>query len=104
MKHLEDFELLGLFECDSILTDKEIPFFYNTATFKYTNQEGEKIEPLVRKIRRDIIGSPRPVGVTTETEMEKSLRPRVGSSRKRAHRARLSLVCHETVVVLRATR
>ncbi len=66
-------------------------------------QEDEKIETLISKIRRDTIGSPRSVGVTTETEMERSLRPRVGSGRKRAHWACFSRVRQETVVVLGAT-
>lgn len=53
----EENDLLSLFECEPILldsTEKDIPFFYNEATFQFSNQEEDFIviiSPSHRKVK-----------------------------------------------------
>lgn len=38
----DEFELLSLFECEPTLLDRDVPFFYNKATYEFINSVNER--------------------------------------------------------------
>lgn len=54
MNILDEEALLSLFECKPDLLDKSVPFFYNEATYTFTNSFDEKFKVTVTTASMDI--------------------------------------------------
>lgn len=58
MKMLDAFECGALFQCDPVLLDKEVPFFYNEAAYTFMNEQGEqfsvKLQPSAQDLKIEV--------------------------------------------------
>lgn len=50
----DEIALLSLFECKPDLLDKTVPFFYNQATYTFTNKADEKFKVIIDSASMDI--------------------------------------------------